>query len=109
MSYWDLIDDNHVALRAQSSRHLDFKEGMAGGSQKVAGVMDQGLSESSGQFVPAAYDVDSSRQSSTGHHVVRANDTSDGMVRAAGIIVDHDAEAARTTQGAAVYNLAQKL
>ncbi|WP_409490063.1 hypothetical protein [Amycolatopsis sp. cmx-11-12] len=109
MSYWDLIDDNTAALRAQSSRFSEFGQTMADGSKRVASAVDEGAAASSGTFVPAMCDVDSSRQGSTGIHVGQTTDTSDGMVTAAGIIVDHDSEASRLVQAPAVYDLAAKL
>ncbi len=109
MSYWDLIDDDTAALRAQSARFSDFGQTMADGSKRVANAVDEGAAACSGTFVPAMCDVDTSRRGETGVHVGQTTDTSDGMMTAAGIIVDHDSEASRLAQGSAIYGLAARM
>ncbi|OXM45626.1 hypothetical protein [Amycolatopsis alba] len=109
MSYWDQIDDDTIALRAQAVSLSEFGQNMADGSKKVASAMEEGAAASSGTFVPAMCDVDTSRQGATGMHVGQASDTTDGMHTAAGIIVDHDSEASRVSQGSATYGLLARM
>lgn len=109
MSYWDLIDDDVTALRAQAVRHQDFGQGMADGSTQVAKAVENGASACSGVFVPAMCDVDTSRHGTTTFNVGVATDTSDAMTKGGDVILDYDSSAAGTVQKSVDYNLANRL